>query len=707
MVVIIGIAGASVSSQFFTSNNIFNLGLSYGEIAIMTLPMTLIVISGEIDLSVASILGMSSALLGYLWARHWPMLAIFLLVAVVGLAAGAINGLLVTRLGLPSLAVTIGTLAVYRGIATILLGPNTVANFPVTYTNLGVNAFPFTGNDLTYSAAIFIVLAIIFGVVLHATPFGRSVYAMGASVEAAQFAGIRVKRIKTILFMTSGLVCALAGVLLTFRLNTAVQNNGLGLELAVVAIVLLGGVSIFGGKGSVIGVVLGVLAFAGIQNALFLTNFNQEAAGIVTGALLLLSVFGRNAASFSSRLRAWRPASPSRPGIREPGRDYTPLTAGPRHAAPPSESASFSEPKIERIQHMQLRQTAGLAVPLVMASVLLAACSSSSSCSTATSGVVLVGIVASAAGGLKTGLKVFVIPKNLGNNYFTTADSAKTGGAIAALSALGETGTETSGTAATPASQIPAIQAAISKGANALIVSATDPTALCPTLNAAMKRGITVVTYDSDAPGCRDVFINQASTAQIGTSEVDVLAKQINQTGDIAIVSATASATNQNAWIGYMKQELKKYPKMKLVSTVYGNDDPTTATQVTQGLLQQYPNLKGIISPTTVGIAAAAAVLDTAKYRGKIALTGLGTPDSLKKYVSDGTIKEFVLWKPNDLGYLAAYAAVEAASGKLNGSQGQSFTAGKLGSFTVGADKTILLGPPFTFNSANIGQFDF
>jgi rhamnose transport system permease protein len=314
VVVIIGIVGASVSSQFFTSNNIFNLGLSYGEIAIMTLPMTLIVISGEIDLSVASILGMSSALLGYLWARHWPMLGIFLLVAVVGLAAGAINGLFVTRLGLPSLAVTIGTLAVYRGIATILLGPNTVANFPVTYTNLGVNAFPFTGNDLTYSAAIFIVLAIVFGIALHATPFGRSIYAMGASVEAAQFAGIRVKRIKTILFMISGLVCALAGVLLTFRLNTAVQNNGLGLELAVVAIVLLGGVSIFGGKGTVIGVVLGVLAFAGIQNALFLTNFNQEAAGIVTGALLLLSVFGRNAASFSSRLREWLPARPGRGG---------------------------------------------------------------------------------------------------------------------------------------------------------------------------------------------------------------------------------------------------------------------------------------------------------------------------------------------------------------------------------------------------------
>jgi rhamnose transport system permease protein len=309
VVVLIAIIGAAASPEFLTGNNLFNLGLSNGEIAIMTLPMTLIVISGEIDLSVASMLGMASALLGFLWARHWPMPAIFVTIAVVGLAAGAFNGLLVTRLRLPSLAVTIGTLALYRGIATIILGPSTVSSFPVTYTNLGVNAVPFTGNDMTYSTLIFIVLAIIFGVVLHVTPFGRSVYAMGASVEAAQFAGIRVKRIKTVLFMVSGLVCSLAGVLWTFRLSTAVQNNGLGLELDVVAIVLLAGVSIFGGKGSMIGVVLAVLAFAGIQNALLLTNFNQEATGVVTGVLLLASVFLPNAARWL-RSRPVREAVP-------------------------------------------------------------------------------------------------------------------------------------------------------------------------------------------------------------------------------------------------------------------------------------------------------------------------------------------------------------------------------------------------------------
>ena len=215
---------------------------------------------------------------------------------------------------------------------------------------------------------------------------------------------------------------------------------------------------------------------------------------------------------------------------------------------------------------------------LATASVVLAACGSSGTSTPAASSSGSGS--GSSSGALKTGLKVFVIPKNLGNPYFTTSDSVKSGGALAALQQLGETGSETSGTAATPASQIPAIQAAVAKGANALVVSASDPTALCPTLNAAIKKGITVVTYDSDAPTCRTLFVNQASTAQIGTSEVSLLASEIHSSGQIAILSATASAPNQNAWIGFMKQELTKYPKMKLVTTVYGNDDPTTRKMI-------------------------------------------------------------------------------------------------------------------------------
>jgi rhamnose transport system substrate-binding protein len=353
----------------------------------------------------------------------------------------------------------------------------------------------------------------------------------------------------------------------------------------------------------------------------------------------------------------------------------------------------------------------GLALVAITAAVSLAACGSSSSSSSssaaATSSAAGASSASGGASGLKTGLKVFVIPKNLGNSYFTVADSIKTGGALSVIKALGSNGTETSGSAATSASQLPAIQAAIAKGANVLLVSATDPTALCPTLKQAMARGITVVTYDSDAPTCRDLFINQASTAGIGTSEVDLLAKELHDKGQIGIVSAAASATNQNAWIGYMKKELKKYPKMSLASIVYGNDDPTTATQVTSGLLQHFPHLAGIISPTTVGIAAAAGVLDTPQYRGKVQLTGLGTPLSMKKFVNDGTVQAFELWDPAKLGYLAAYAGIQLASKKFSATPGQSFTAGKLGKFTIASDKSVLLGPPQVFNKANIDQFNF
>jgi rhamnose transport system permease protein len=265
--------------------------------------MTLIIVTGEIDLSVASILGMSSALVGYLFSHGWPMPLVIATVLVVGGAAGAFNGFLVTRVGLPSLAVTIGTLTLYRGIAVIVLGPNTVSSFPTRYTDIGVTPVPHTGGYLSYSVAAFIVLAIAFGVVLHATPLGRSLFAMGANTEAALFAGIRVKRVKLGLFVLSGIVCAFAGALYTFRLSTAVQDNGLGLELNVVSIVLLGGISFFRGLGKILGVVLAIAVFAGLQNALFLTNFEQRAMGVVTGGLLLLSVLIPNASEFARRGR--------------------------------------------------------------------------------------------------------------------------------------------------------------------------------------------------------------------------------------------------------------------------------------------------------------------------------------------------------------------------------------------------------------------
>ncbi|HZQ89956.1 MAG TPA: ABC transporter permease [Gaiellaceae bacterium] len=293
--------GTQVSSAFLTQGNLFYLCISIGEVAIMTLPLTLIIVTGEIDLSVASILGLSSAMLGYLTSHGWSVWPSFAVVLALGAAAGLFNGFLVTRVGLPSLAVTIGTLTLYRGFAVVILGPNIISTFPSRFTSIGINAIG--GTFLSWSVLFFLILAVAFGVVLHLTPFGRSLFAIGLNTEAALFAGIRVKRIKLWLYVLSGIVCAFAGILYTFRLSTAVQDNGLGLELNVVAIVLLGGVSIFGGRGSIVGVVLGVFVYAALQNVLFLTSFPQRAFGIVTGGLLLVSVLVPNAGAIARRVK--------------------------------------------------------------------------------------------------------------------------------------------------------------------------------------------------------------------------------------------------------------------------------------------------------------------------------------------------------------------------------------------------------------------
>jgi rhamnose transport system substrate-binding protein len=353
----------------------------------------------------------------------------------------------------------------------------------------------------------------------------------------------------------------------------------------------------------------------------------------------------------------------------------------------------------------------------------LAACSSSSSspsaaatgstsASTPASASAAATSATSGASGIKKGLVVYFIPKDTQNPYEVLADA----GGSKALAALGGKVVVSSGTADTAAAQIPSIQAAIQAHANAIVIAGNDPSALCPSLEQASSAGIKILSFDSDVTcgsSPNHLFINQANTETIGTSEVDILAKEIGDSGQIAILSAAASATNQNSWIVYMKQELKKYPNIKLVSTVYGNDDPATSLTVLQGLLSAYPNLKGIISPTTVGIQAAAQYLDTHKsLLKKLTLTGLGLPSQMKPYVEDGTVKEFELWNPSNLGYLAGYAAAALASGTASLTTGSSFTAGTLGSYTVlapttGVGPSVVLGPPFVFDKANIAQFNF
>ena len=305
-------------------------------------------------------------------------------------------------------------------------------------------------------------------------------------------------------------------------------------------------------------------------------------------------------------------------------------------------------------------------------------------------------------------LTLTMLPKNLGNAYFDTSTDGAEEAADEVGATIEEVGPETGDD---PAGQVPFINTVAQQGADGLIVSANDPEAICDAIGEAREAGVKVVTFDSDTnPDCRDLFINQATAEGIAAKQLEMISEQIDGAGDIAILSAAANATNQNAWIDMMKAELESnpdYAKIKLVDTVYGDDQDQKSFDQTEALLQNNPNLKGIISPTTVGIAAAGRYLSESDFKGKVALTGLGTPNQMRPYVEDGTVEAFALWNPGDLGYLAVQATNALINGDITGEEGDSFEAGRLGTFEVGADGVVLLGEPFVFNADNIGDFDF
>ena len=307
---------------------------------------------------------------------------------------------------------------------------------------------------------------------------------------------------------------------------------------------------------------------------------------------------------------------------------------------------------------------------------------------------------------LKEGLKTVSIPKQLGNPY----EEFEHSGVDEAMQELKGSNRITGPTDASASSQISIINAAVQQKPDAIIIAGNDPDAVAPALKQAAQRGIKVVGMDSDvAADARSVFVNQVTTQLVGENQVESIGKQIGYKGEIAILSATANATNQNAWIEVMKETLKddKYKDMKLVKVAYGDDDDQKSFQETQGLIQAYPNLKGIISPTTVGVAAAARYLSKSPQKGKVKLTGLGFPNQMRKFVKDGTVDEFQLWVPKDVGYLAGQAAAALASGRITGAEGEKFEAGRLGEYTIGANGEIVLGPLTTFNADNIDEFDF
>jgi rhamnose transport system permease protein len=289
----LGYAAAFVPG-FATAFNVSQAIAGMSEKALIVLPMVLLIIAREIDLSVASILALSSVVLGILIEAGVPLPAAILVVLAAGAAAGAFNGALVTALRLPSLVVTLGTLAMFRGIGYIILGTASVNQFPDAFTNFGI--YNVGDTPLPWTIVPFLVLAPVCAIVLQKTPTGRRIYAIGGNPDTARYSGVRMRRIQFSLFVVSGVVSAIAGIVFTARLANARANNAVGFELDIITIALLGGVSVFGGRGRLTGVLWALVLVATIRNVLGLSQIGGDAQGTVIGLLLIVALFAGSAA---------------------------------------------------------------------------------------------------------------------------------------------------------------------------------------------------------------------------------------------------------------------------------------------------------------------------------------------------------------------------------------------------------------------------
>lgn len=313
---------------------------------------------------------------------------------------------------------------------------------------------------------------------------------------------------------------------------------------------------------------------------------------------------------------------------------------------------------------------------------------------------------AGAATGQPHAFTLAYLPKQVNNPYHMILGE----GVQEAVGELGGQGRMVGPTNAQALAQGPFIQQLITERLNAVILAANDTVALLPKVRELRAVGTKIVAVDADlATDARDLFINQADQEGVGRAQMQLMHRLMDGRGEFAILSATPNATNQNAWIYWMLQELRRpdYKNMKLTKVVYGNDDAEKSRAQCIALTHSYPNLRGIICPTTVGILASAEYLASSPLKGKVHVTGLGTPNQMRPFIMNGTVKAFQLWSPVDLGYLATYAAASLIRGQILGKKGDSFAAGRLGDYVVGAKGEVILGAPTTFDISNIDRFHF
>jgi rhamnose transport system permease protein len=648
---------ALIGKNFLTLDNAATVTRLSVEIGLLAVALTPVIVGGGIDLSVGALLGLSAVLFGMLWKdAGLPVGAAAALTLGVGLAAGALNGLLITRLGLPPLIVTLGSMSLFRGLAEALTrGVENYTGFPPSFLALGQQYVV----GVPVQLPILAIAVLGYWLLLHRTTIGRAVFAIGFSPEGARYAGIPVGRRVFTLYLLCGFVASLAGLILVARLGQAKADAGTGYELDAITAVVLGGTSIFGGRGTVAGTVLGLAVIVVLKNGLLLADQPTELGGVLTGLLLLTTIA-------IDRLR-------SRPAV-----------------AP--------HPSTEGELDMKNSQLAVLCAVILAAAGIVAASNWFLVKSLTSSGLTPTG------GPNKSGKKMTIamMPKSKGNAYFIACKR----GADEAATELGVELIWDGPTATEPGKQTEIVDTWVTRGVDVIAVAVENKAALSTALRNARAKGIKVITWDADAePDARDFFVNQATPEGIGYKLMDEAARVLGGKGDFAVVTGSLTADNLNEWRKHIEaRRAAKYPDMRLVVTQPCDDLQTKATEVAGSIMNAHPDVKllmAICSPAVPGAAEAVK----ASGRRDVRVIGLGLPNENRAFVHAGITDCVILWNTMDLGYLTIHAAKQLADGELKPGA-TSIRAGRLKSREIKGDN-VLLGQPFPFTKENIDQFDF
>ena len=662
-------------NNFATQANAFEITRLSVEVGLLALVLTLIIITGGIDLSVGSMIGLAAVVLGGLWRdAHLPIVAAIVATLLVGIASGSLNAFMIARLGFPPLIVTLGTFSLFRGIAEGLTrGIENYSGFSPRFLFLGQG---YVFGVIPTQLFILILAVAGFGWWLHRTIYGRSLYAIGFSPEGARYAGIPVARRLAFVYILSGLVSSLAAIIYVAHLGQAKSDAGTGYELMAITAVVLGGTSIFGGRGTILGTMLGLFAIVILQNGLRLSGQPAELAGVLTGVLLVGTiVFDRVSMRISSARQASR-----------------------------SSEALADQQLLEEEFDLRNSQLAILSGVILVAALIVTGGNWWSTRSLVKE-LKNAGTASNAAPGSGvTGHKpvIALMPKAKGDPYFVSCKQ----GADEAAKELGVELLWDGPTDLDPAKQNEVVEAWITRGVDVIAVSVENKVGISTVLRKAKEKGIKVITWDADAErDARDFLINQATPQGIGYTLTDEAARILNNKGEFAIITASLSAANQNEWIKFIKERLgQKYPDMKLVAIQPSEGDRDRAFAETQTVLKVYPNVKLLMAIAAPAVPGAAEAVQQSG-RKDVKVTGLSLPNMNKPYVHAGVVESIVLWNTIDLGYLTVYAANALITGELKPAD-KELRAGRLGAVEV-ADGEVRLGAPFIFNKDNIDRFNF